>query len=432
MGVSTRRMFKHTLCPISLSGKVDSMAGAVAPADRCPGSGRADEMWARSRIELVMYVFGIALALLLFPGMAQATAQIPDVITIEGQSYPLHTEPLAPYLRNEPALLMGHLGPSFCTASWRGYRAMWEIIETKLYLVGINEDPCSTLPKPVPLKKIFPGDPVRKFADWYSGVITIAQGKMVKPIPGGYASKYERYLRLTIKDGVVTKEDRNDMEEEERRDEARWQAFLDKTRKSGSIQEGAKLDQSKRELPNFSEFGTDMKSIFKYLLALGKTPIEVCRAAFERKNADGAYCLAERERGDQRVSMWKQSAEFGHPLGQSNLAHYLDSLNNPELWPEVHRLILSAARSGIPHAQVSVGWWSMTGEHGFPVNYAEAMEWNLKAYKQGHSEGANNIGELYEKGHGMTKNIDEAKFWYQKASELGNTEATSRLKQLAN
>ena len=74
----------------------------------------------------------------------------------------------------------------------------------------------------------------------------------------------------------------------------------------------------------------------------------------------------------------------------------------------------------------------MTGEHGFPVNYTEAMEWNLKAYKQGHSDGANNIGELYEKGHGVTKNIDEAKSWYQKASELGNTEATSRLKQLAN
>lgn len=108
---------------------------------------------------------------------------------------------------------------------------MWEIIETKLYLIGIVEDPCSTPPSLVPLKRIFPNDPVRKFADWYSGELTIAQGKMVKPIPGGYASKYERYLRLTIKDGVVTKEEWSDMAEEERREEAKWQEFKDKLKK---------------------------------------------------------------------------------------------------------------------------------------------------------------------------------------------------------
>lgn len=108
---------------------------------------------------------------------------------------------------------------------------MWEIIETKLYLVGIVEDPCSTPPRLVPLKRIFPNDPVRKFADWYSGELTIAQGKMVKPIPGGYASKYERYLRLTIKDGVVTKEESNDMAEEERREEAKWQELKYKLKK---------------------------------------------------------------------------------------------------------------------------------------------------------------------------------------------------------
>jgi TPR repeat protein len=59
------------------------------------------------------------------------------------------------------------------------------------------------------------------------------------------------------------------------------------------------------------------------------------------------------------------------------------------------------------------------------------MKWNLKAYKQGHSEGANNIGELYEKGHGVPKNIEKAKSWYKKSSVLGNAEATERLERLS-
>jgi uncharacterized protein len=72
----------------------------------------------------------------------------------------------------------------------------------------------------------------------------------------------------------------------------------------------------------------------------------------------------------------------------------------------------------------------MTGEHGFPINYSDAMSWNLKGYQNGHSEGANNIGELYEKGWGVTKDIEQAKSWYKKASELGNLEATARLERL--
>jgi hypothetical protein len=167
------------------------------------------------------FTIGIALTLLVFTTRVQATAQIPDQIIIEGVSHSLHAEPFSPYVSIIPMQFHGR-----CTASWRGYRATWEIIEKKLYLLSIHVSPCSKSPPQVPLKTIFPNDPVRKFADWHSGVITVAQGQLVKPIYGGYASKYERYLELTIKDGVVIKEDRHDMAEEERREKARWQKLL--------------------------------------------------------------------------------------------------------------------------------------------------------------------------------------------------------------
>ena len=200
--------------------------------------------------------------------------------------------------------------------------------------------------------------------------------------------------------------------------------------RSESIPQNDTRDWAKRELPRFTEYGTDMKSVSKYLYAIENTPIEVCQAAFEKKSADGAFCLSQQNIGYKKFSMLNQSAKLGHPLAMNNLAMYLSRLKRPELAPDIRQLFLSAAQSGIPHAQVSVGWGLMTGENGFAVNYAEAMEWNLKGYKQGHSEGANNIGQLYENGYGVEKDINTAKSWYQKASELGNSEAAASIKRL--
>ena len=161
-----------------------------------------------------------------------ATAQIPDFIVVDGEKHRLHTEPLASYLRSNPSVKIP--AAPFCTASWRGYRATWEVVDRKLYLIEIDSSPCSDTPQVVPVNVIFPNESERKFADWYSGVITIPQCNLVKPIPGGYASKYERYLTLTIKDGIIVSTDRHDMAEEERREEAKWREFLEKQRKVGA------------------------------------------------------------------------------------------------------------------------------------------------------------------------------------------------------
>jgi hypothetical protein len=197
-----------------------------------------------------------------------------------------------------------------------------------------------------------------------------------------------------------------------------------------------------KNVPKFADYGTDMASLVKYDADLDETSIDACREVWKKKDADAAYCLARYESGSSQVALYgpyakslpmlREAAKLGHPLAQHNLALELAD-NKPLGSPgEIAKLIRASANSGIPHAQVTLGWWHMTGEHGFKVDYAEAMKWNLKAYKQGHSEGANNIGELYEKGLGVTKDIEQAKFWYKKASVLGNAEATAQLEKLGS
>ncbi len=99
---------------------------------------------------------------------------------------------------------LGGTNPGFesnCTALWRGYVGSWEIIDGRLYLIGLS----GTLKGGVEasLATIFPDFPNRVFAHWYSGTIRIPQGKLLTYVHGGYASTYERDLFIEISKGVM-------------------------------------------------------------------------------------------------------------------------------------------------------------------------------------------------------------------------------------
>ena len=49
---------------------------------------------------------------------------------------------------------------------------------------------------------LFPGK-TKVFADWYSGVMRIPHGKMMKYVHQGYASLYEKELFLRFESGVL-------------------------------------------------------------------------------------------------------------------------------------------------------------------------------------------------------------------------------------
>lgn len=210
------------------------------------------------------------------------------------------------------------------------------------------------------------------------------------------------------------------------------QEFLAKTKDMmrAEIEKSAGQKSKNKSVPKFADYGTDMASLRKYDSDLDETDVDACREQWKKKDSDAAYCIAQQEAGEKKIAMLREASKLGHPIAQNNLAMHLVGDKSQGNSAEISRLIRASASSGIPHAQVTVGWWHMTGEHGFKVDHAEAMKWNLKAYKQGHSEGANNIGELYAKGLGVPKDMEQAYSWYKKASVLGNAEATARLEKL--
>jgi len=200
--------------------------------------------------------------------------------------------------------------------------------------------------------------------------------------------------------------------------------------KVGSANQGSENRRPRGGIPHLSDYGTDVQSMHRYILDVQAIPIETCQKALNRKTPDVAYCLYEHAPKDQRLAMLREAARLGHPMAQNDFAIYLDARNAVGDSAEIARLIRESAQSGVPAAQVTLGWWSMTGEHGIRIDYAEAMNWNMKGYEQGHSEGAKNIGELYAKGLGVPKDLGVAINWYKKVSLSGDDAVMARLSWL--
>ena len=126
------------------------------------------------------------------------TAQISEKLTYEGRQLSMCSEPLSDYFA------LAGVSPGFesnCTALWRGYVGSWEILENRLYLIGLSgtlEDGTEAT-----LQTLFPGFPARVFAHWFSGRIRVPEGKMLDYVHLGYASTYERDLFLDIEKGVL-------------------------------------------------------------------------------------------------------------------------------------------------------------------------------------------------------------------------------------
>lgn len=126
------------------------------------------------------------------------TAQIPETLLYQGEEMAMCTNPLGTYFE------LGGFDPGFeslCTALWRGYVGRWEIIEGRLYLIGLG----GTLKdgSEATLASVFPDNPDRVFAHWYTDEIRVPQGKQLEYVHMGYGSTYERDLLLNFEKGVL-------------------------------------------------------------------------------------------------------------------------------------------------------------------------------------------------------------------------------------
>ncbi len=126
------------------------------------------------------------------------TAQFAERLRYHGHDVAMYTNPLSDYFA------MGGFNPGFardCTAMWRGYVGSWEIVDDRLYLIGLD----GTLKDgtEASLASIFAGVPDRVFAHWYSRTIRIPQGRQLEYVHMDYGSTFERELLLDIERGVV-------------------------------------------------------------------------------------------------------------------------------------------------------------------------------------------------------------------------------------
>lgn len=148
-----------------------------------------------------MLLLAIALAL---PGLAQATAQQPDVIQIDGKDHALNTNPLAARLH-----ALGWKPPenaAIWSSNWRGYVARWKIEEGQLVLVDatvqLRRAERGVQTETSVREELFPSIP-RVVADWYSGALIIPDGEVVDYVHMGYGTTYDHYQVIRISEGRV-------------------------------------------------------------------------------------------------------------------------------------------------------------------------------------------------------------------------------------
>lgn len=140
------------------------------------------------------------------------TTQIAERVRYKGEDEAMCTTPLSEYFEKNG------IRPKFELVSsdlWRGYIGNWEIVDDRLYLIGLE----GTLidGTEASLATIFPEFPDRVFAHWYSGTIRIPQGKELEYVLTDYSRKFERDLFLDVENGVVmaTRERHNGAAESE-------------------------------------------------------------------------------------------------------------------------------------------------------------------------------------------------------------------------
>jgi len=127
------------------------------------------------------------------------TAQIKERLYIDDIEYGIATEPLQPYINNLNYKLKFLIDTTAC---WRGYIGEWQLIEDKLFLKAINGIIYNEIDEAevVDINYLFPNQD-KVFANWYTGIIRVPDGNIIKHVHGGYLTQHERDLFLKFKKG---------------------------------------------------------------------------------------------------------------------------------------------------------------------------------------------------------------------------------------
>jgi len=194
-----------------------------------------------------------AIALVLSVSKIYGTAQSPDAIIYNGKKYMLHSNPLELYFENNKD--KRPRGNVMSSANWRGYTATFEIVDSVLYVKSIEvvkavkytkDGGAKDIYKNV-INEVFPNQKKIK-VDWLTGLLILPYGKMVSSVYMGYASTYENYIILEIKEGKLIKEKKLTGQEYENLKEAKFQAFKQTQRYQDIIKDMIEEDKKHKEM----------------------------------------------------------------------------------------------------------------------------------------------------------------------------------------
>ena len=130
------------------------------------------------------------------------TAQISDVIEFEGESLRLYVNPLEIFYKKHPDRRLKNLPTS--TALWRGYIATFSFQGKKLILKEMESQEWDE-GRPIDvsiINRAFPKLEERNL-DWFTGVLVCPKGELVNYRHMGYASEYEKYTVILVKNGKL-------------------------------------------------------------------------------------------------------------------------------------------------------------------------------------------------------------------------------------
>lgn len=146
------------------------------------------------------------------------TAQVRDIIIIEGQAFELNATPLEAYFDR-----IGWRAEfsSLSSANWRGYVARWEVHGKRLFLTGlfganwiipphlagkVGPDPDPFEPagageKSLRLVDLFPAEAPLVFANWVTQSLVIPTGPQLVYKHFGFENLHASYRRITVVQG---------------------------------------------------------------------------------------------------------------------------------------------------------------------------------------------------------------------------------------
>jgi hypothetical protein len=151
------------------------------------------------------------------------TAQVCDILIINGITWPLRNYPLEKYFNIFPPR------PNFIrpgSPCRRGYTARWKIVEDQLVLTGIGKPRVCSVPQRhrteqgmtscshehngpcyasfVSLSDLMPTVNGEVVAAWYSGTLEVPHGEITQYIHNALVPEYERYLLIDVEYGRVS------------------------------------------------------------------------------------------------------------------------------------------------------------------------------------------------------------------------------------